>query len=126
MKIFVVDDDPFAQRLLVRQLETIGHSDVVVFSAAKEPLAILGSDVGAAEVIVLDLAMPDMDGMEFIQQLARLKFSGTLIFVSGMDERILQLAPMLATGLHLKVAGALKKPGSPEQLRALLSPGAPQ
>ena len=77
-------------------------------------------DASAADVILLDLAMPDMDGMEFIQQLARLKFPGAVIFISGMDDGILQMAPILAKGLNLRVAGALKKPSTPEQLRALL------
>lgn len=125
MKIFVVDDDPFALRLVTRQLETIGRTDVRTFEAAREPLALLGADVTVADVILLDLAMPDMDGLEFIQQLARLKFPGTVIFISGMDDGILQLAPVLAQGLHLRVAGALKKPSTPEQLRALLETIAP-
>lgn len=120
MKIFVVDDDPFALRLVARQLETLGLTNVQTFEAAHQPLALLGSDVNAADVILLDLAMPDTDGMEFIQQLARMKYPGTVIFISGMDDAILQLAPILARGLHLRVAGALKKPSTPEQLRALL------
>ena len=120
MKIFVVDDDPFALRLVTRQLETIGLTDVTTFEAARKPLALLGADVTAADVILLDLAMPDVDGMEFIQQLARMKYPGAVIFISGMDDGILQLAPVLAKGLKLRVAGALKKPSTPEQLRALL------
>ena len=120
MKIFVVDDDPFALRLVSRQLETIGLTDVLTFEAARQPLALLGADVTAADVILLDLAMPDVDGMEFIQQLARMKYPGAVIFISGMDDGILQLAPVLAKGLKLRVAGALKKPSTPEQLRALL------
>lgn len=120
MKLFVVDDDPFALRLATRQLETLGLTDVRLFGSAKEPLALLGVDASVADVILLDLAMPDMDGVEFIQQLARLKFPGAVIFISGMDDGILQMAPVLARGLNLRVAGALKKPCSPEQLRALL------
>lgn len=120
MKIFVVDDDPFALRLVARQLETLGLTDVETFEAAHTPLTLLGADVTAADVILLDLAMPDTDGMEFIQQLARMEYPGTVIFISGMDDAILQLAPILARGLHLRVAGALKKPSTPDQLRALL------
>jgi DNA-binding NarL/FixJ family response regulator len=83
-------------------------------------MALLAADVTAADVILLDLAMPDMDGMECLQTLARLHYPGTVIFISGMDDGILQMAPILAGGLKLRVAGALKKPSTPEQLRALL------
>ncbi|MBI5600410.1 MAG: response regulator [Gemmatimonadetes bacterium] len=120
MKIFVVDDDPFALRLVSRQLATLGLTDVQTFEAAYKPLALLGTDVKAADVILLDLAMPDTDGMECIQQLARMQYRGSVIFLSGMDDGILQLASVLAQGLQLRVAGALKKPSTPEQLHALL------
>ena len=125
MKIFVVDDDPFALRLVTRQLETIGLTEVQTFEAAKQPLALLGADATVADVILLDLAMPDMDGLEFVQQLVRLKFPGVVIFISGMDDGILQMAQVLARGLKLRVAGALKKPSTPDQLRALLATIAP-
>ncbi|MDP1892319.1 MAG: response regulator [Gemmatimonadaceae bacterium] len=126
MKIFVVDDDPFALRLATHQLETIGLTDVLTFEAAKQPLALLAVDAKAADVILLDLAMPDMDGLEFVQQLARMKFPGVVIFISGMDDGILQMAPVLARGLKLRVGGALKKPSTPEQLRGLLDAIAPR
>lgn len=120
MRIFVVDDDAFALRLVARQLETIGQTDVMTFQSAREPLALLGTDVRAADVVLLDLAMPDVDGMECVQELARLKFPGVVVFISGMDDAILQMAPILARGLNLRVAGALRKPSTPGQLRALL------
>lgn len=120
MKIFLVDDDSFTLRLLTRQLETIGLTDVTTFGSARAPLALLAADAKAADLILLDLAMPDMDGMEVLQQLATLKFPGVVIFISGMDDGVLQMAAMLATGLNLRVAGALKKPITPEQLRAAL------
>ncbi|MBI2409365.1 MAG: response regulator [Gemmatimonadetes bacterium] len=120
MKIFVVDDDPFALRLVGRQLEMLGYSDVQTFDAVKAPLSLLAADAAAADVILLDLAMPDMDGMECVQRLAKLRYPGVVIFISGMDAGILQAAPVLAKGLHLRVAGALKKPCAVDDLRVLL------
>jgi CheY-like chemotaxis protein len=120
MRIFVVDDDPFALRLVSRQLESLGLTDVQTFDVVKTPLGVLADDPAAADVILLDLALPDMDGMECVQQLAKLRYQGTVIFISGMDAGILQAAPVLAKGLHLRVGGALKKPCALEELRAVL------
>jgi CheY-like chemotaxis protein len=120
MKIFVVDDDAFALRLAGRQLETLGYTDVQSFDAVKAPLALLSADPGAADVILLDLAMPDMDGMELVQHLAKLTYPGVIVFISGMDAGILQAATVLAKGLKLRVAGALKKPCAIDELRLLL------
>lgn len=42
--------------------------------------------------IVLDLQMPDMDGIEVLRQLAELRFAGGILLLSGEDERVLQEA----------------------------------
>lgn len=72
--------------------------------------------------------MPDMDGIEFIRQLAHLGYRGVLVLVSGEDERILQSAERLARAHRLRVAGTLFKPVASDQLHRLLQglPGASQ
>ncbi|MBW7934646.1 MAG: response regulator [Gemmatimonadaceae bacterium] len=124
MKIFVVDDDPFALRLITRQLELLGYTDVTAHQSAKPALEALRQDPQAADAVLLDLAMPDLDGMECLQELAKLKYPGRIVFISGMDEGVLKTAPLLARGLHLQAAGAIKKPSTPEQLQRLLGDGA--
>ena len=83
MKILVVDDEPFALRLVTHQLGRMGFSDVVAHERATDALAMLQSDAHAADVILLDLQMPEMDGVEFVRHLASLRFPGGLILLSA-------------------------------------------
>ncbi|MDP1890848.1 MAG: EAL domain-containing response regulator [Gemmatimonadaceae bacterium] len=120
MKIFVIDDEPFTLRLVGHQLRALGHTEVTTHAHAALAVQALEQDPAVADVILLDLQMPEMDGVEFVRHLARLRFSGAIILVSGEDERIVQTASRLATAHALNVLGALNKPVQPEELRRLL------
>jgi EAL domain-containing protein (putative c-di-GMP-specific phosphodiesterase class I)/DNA-binding NarL/FixJ family response regulator len=122
VKLLLVDDESFALRLLAHQLKRLGFSDVVAFDDPAAALAVLEADVHAADVVLLDLQMPGIDGIEFIRHLARLSFLGRLVLISGEDERILQTARRLAEAHRLQVRGAVHKPVSPATLSAILGP----
>jgi EAL domain-containing protein (putative c-di-GMP-specific phosphodiesterase class I) len=132
MKILVVDDEPFVLKLLVRQLENLGYTEVVPHNRAQDALALLGIEAESVGLIFCDLQMPEMDGVEFVRQLVSIGYAGGLVLVSGEDERILQAALTLARAHKLDVLGALQKPVSPEQLQNVLesnllhSSGAPR
>lgn len=120
MRILVLDDDAFALRLVRVQLEQLGFTDVTAHELPREALAVLETDVSAADVILLDLQMPEIDGIEFLRHLARLRFAGGVILISGEDERVLHTAMTLGKAHKLDLRGALHKPITPEQLRSLL------
>lgn len=120
MKIFGIDDEPFALRLLGHQLRALGYTEFTAHAQAARAVQALEQDHAAADVILLDLQMPEMDGVELVRHLARLRFGGAIIFVSGEDERIVQTASRLATAHALYVVGTLRKPVQPDALRRLL------
>lgn len=128
MKILVIDDDTFICRLLGRQLNMLGFPDVEQYEHASHAVHRLESRPDEVELIFCDLQMPDMDGIEFIRQLAHLGYRGVLVLVSGEDERILQSAERLARAHRLRVAGTLFKPVASDQLHRLLQglPGTSQ
>lgn len=121
LRMFVVDDEPFALLLLCRQLANIGLSQVETFGSALDALQVLEKNRNAADVVICDLQMPVMDGVEFVRNLARIGFGGSLVLVSGEDERVLETVKRLAAAHRLNVLGALRKPTSPEAIRQLLS-----
>jgi signal transduction histidine kinase/CheY-like chemotaxis protein len=61
--VLVVDDDPQARRLMQTTLQAIGYSSVEADSA-EGGLAVASLEMPAA--VILDLAMPGMDGFEFL------------------------------------------------------------
>ncbi len=120
MKIFVVDDEPFAARLLTHQLGRLGFTDVAAYHDATEAIGVLEADPGAADVVLLDLQMPELDGVEFVRRLATRGYPGGLVLVSGEDERLIETVRKLAVAHQLDVRGALHKPATPAQLEAVL------
>jgi EAL domain-containing protein (putative c-di-GMP-specific phosphodiesterase class I) len=61
-----------------------------------------------------------MDGVEFVRHLVRIGYMGSLVLVSGEEDRILQTAERLARAHRLRVLGALHKPISQSQLQHVL------
>jgi EAL domain-containing protein (putative c-di-GMP-specific phosphodiesterase class I)/CheY-like chemotaxis protein len=121
MNILIVDDEPFVLKLLSRQFANLGFEKVTACERAKDALALMEAGDEIFGLIVCDLQMPEMDGVEFVRQLVRLNFDGDLVLVSGEDERVLHTAEKLSRAHRLNVLGALHKPVSPEQLQKVLS-----
>lgn len=120
MRILLVDDDAFICRLLVRQLNSLGFAQVNCYERATAAVERLEMQRDSFDLILCDLQMPEMDGIEFIRHLARLGYAGALVLLSGEDERILHSAERLARAHHLRVPGILFKPVASEQLQSVL------
>ena len=119
-KILLIDDEPFALKLLARQLANLGFEDAISCEGGRDALTLLENGMETIGLVFSDLQMPQMDGVEFVRHLARSGYAGGLVLVSGEDERILQTVEKLAQAHHLNVLGVLHKPVLPEQLRQML------
>lgn len=67
-KILVVDDDAAIRRLLARTLDRAGYA---VIEAADGRGALNGRDIDKPDLILLDLGLPDRDGLELLPLLVR-------------------------------------------------------
>lgn len=121
MHILLVDDDPFALKLLARQLEQLGYSSLISCETVLAAKAKLQAHFETIKLVVCDLQMPEVDGVEFVRHLARVQYRGDLILVSGEDGRILQTAEKLAQAHQISMLGVLPKPVLADRLRQLLA-----
>lgn len=120
MKILLVDDEAFALKLLVHQLAGLGFRNVTPVAGGAEALALIAG--GARfDIILTDLQMPGMDGVEFVRALTQGGYDGELVLVSGEDNQILKTTEQLARVHGLHVLGRLKKPVEPERLAEVLA-----
>ena len=124
-KILILDDDLFMLKLLEHMLTCLGFSQVTAYDNGTAALASLDSSNSHPDLILLDLNMPEMDGIEFVRHLVEKSYSGSIILVSGESTRMLQIVERLVSGHKIPLLGYLQKPIKPGQLSALLDDWAP-
>ncbi|MCU0870620.1 MAG: EAL domain-containing response regulator, partial [Burkholderiales bacterium] len=120
LRVLLIDDEPFQLKLLGRQFAQLGIGDVVACHDAREAVDWLAREPGRFDLVCCDLQMPEMDGVEFVRHLGQQAYAGSLVLISGEDNRILQTAERLARTHALRILGALHKPVTPDQLRAVV------
>ncbi|MFL6672784.1 MAG: response regulator [Massilia sp.] len=117
--VLLLDDDPFMLDMLTEMLGMLGTFLVFAETDARRALSTL--QACAPDLLMCDLALPDMDGVEFLQAAARLRFAGAVVLLSGMDAGVREAAAVLAQALGLRVVGAFRKPLSIDQLRSIVA-----
>lgn len=120
LRALVLDDDPFMLDLMPEMLAQLGPFEVRVESDGRRALLALAEQ--GPDLLVCDLSMPDMDGIEFMHAAACAGFAGSVLLVSGMDSGVRMAADHLARAHGLRVIGTFKKPITLEQLKRALAP----
>ena len=120
VKLLLLDDDYIMHRITTVMLNDLGISGVLNAMSGPAALEMLQENGDGIDVVICDLNMPEMDGVEFIRHLAKRKYSGSVILASGEDVRILKTVEKLAIEHDLHVLGVLEKPATPAKLSELL------
>lgn len=124
-QILVLDDEPFTLKLLASMLSNLGFNRVVTCDNGQAALNRVDDAANAPRLILCDLNMPGMDGVEFVRKLVEHGYAGSLILVSGEDERTLRSAQKLVKAHRIRVLGSLHKPVSLSMLSNLMGTWAP-
>lgn len=110
VKILVVDDHPNTANMLARALSRLGsHVEVVSATSGLEALQLVENN--ATDILITDLMMPEMTGLELIEKLNDDPFSpptfSFLVTAHDMDDYI-------DTAERLNVKQVITKPVHPE------------
>ncbi|MEO6625173.1 MAG: EAL domain-containing protein [Burkholderiaceae bacterium] len=119
--VLVVDDDPVILMQMTQMLRGLGLREVLTARNGLEAMQLIGRRPQAIDVVVCDLNMPEMDGVEMIRRFGQSNFGGALILMSGADEQILSTVGKLAILQGLTVLGQIHKPVTPQAMAELLS-----
>lgn len=111
-RVLLVDDDPMVRFTTADMLSYLGYA-VTEAADATQALALLGKHT--FDVIVTDIALPDLSGDELAMRAVALQPGLRVIFASGYDELPDGRKPEALAG-----ATMLRKPYDREQMEALL------
>ena len=115
-KILVIDDDRVVGEIVSALADAMGlQCDVT-----RSPEAFFEHVTPETTLILLDLVMPEMDGIEILRLLGEKKCKSRIVLMSGINIRVIETAKKLAQSLGLSVVGHLQKPFPLAQLKAIL------
>ncbi|MEQ8832318.1 MAG: EAL domain-containing response regulator [Alphaproteobacteria bacterium] len=115
-KLLVLDDEADFAELVC----DVGSEAGLCVAAANDFSQFTDQYTDDLDVIVLDLSMPDSDGIELTRWLSERGYGAHLILMSGVDKQILESTREIAAKRGLNVIGALQKPVSIDELESLL------
>lgn len=111
--ILVIEDDAEFRTPLVKMLTGDGHT---VSIAQDGTVALAMLETLQPDLIITDILMPNMDGIEMIAELSRLNYAVPIIAMSG-GPRSLTAESTEAPGAFMRVTATLAKPFSRADLR---------
>ncbi|AMW84761.1 EAL domain-containing protein [Pseudomonas yamanorum] len=117
--ILIVEDHPLQHIYLQNLLSELGDFLLEAAQDGKEALERLRQR--DFDLVLTDLLMPGMDGVQFIQSLASLRCKPALAIMSAASRRMLMAASLVAKNLDVEVIGLISKPVAAEALRNLVN-----
>lgn len=119
-RLLVVDDEADLTKLIARVATTLGYEVETTTHGHDFQAAVLRMD---PSVIMLDIFMPDIDGIELIQWLAERESPARIIVMTGFNPLYANIAEGIGSARMLSRIATLLKPFSISDLTAVLRNG---
>jgi len=118
LRFLVVEDQGFQRWLVANVLKDFGARSVVAAADGAEALQLLSGD--SIDVVITDLDMPGMDGMELIRRIAELRHPAGVILVSSHDRSLMSTVESMAKAYNVTLLGAIQKPLTAKKLQVVI------
>ena len=120
LNLLVAEDHDFQRKTLVRMLTALGAKRVSQAGDGRAALDIFIGRVPPIDIIISDLEMPGMDGMEFMRHIGEADIPVSVIISSALDPALIASVETMTRAYGITLLGAIEKPATPEKLRALI------
>jgi EAL domain-containing protein (putative c-di-GMP-specific phosphodiesterase class I)/CheY-like chemotaxis protein len=120
LSVMVVEDHGFQRRMALRLLAELGVTDVHQAADGAGALGQLDDLERVPDVVLVDLDMPGMDGIEFIGHVAQRRLARAVVVASALDPALLNTVQTMARAYGLRVLGSVEKPLTLDKLAAAL------
>lgn len=117
-RLLLIDDEPALAAFVAKAADLCGYEPVIAEQDQQFRDSFLAS---RPQMVVLDLGMPGMDGVELLRFIAEEGFEDPVLIISGFDRRVLESAFRLGEALGLQMVGPLEKPARLEELEEILT-----
>jgi|SRR5579862_114826 len=119
INVLIVDDSSVMRKIVERSLRQAGIELAEVREASNGAEALLETKKSPPDLILSDINMPIMDGLEFLKSLAALDSAKgipvVMITTEGSEARVVE-------ALSVGARGYIRKPFTPEQVKERLMP----
>jgi len=120
LSIMVVEDHNFQRRVALRLLKELGLTALSEAADGKTALAALEKAAAPPDVVLVDLDLPEMDGIEFIGHVASRKLARAVALTSALDPALLNTVQGMTRAYGLRVLGVIEKPLTTAKLAEVL------
>jgi len=118
-RVLIVDDSSVMRKIIERSLRQAGLELGEVVQAGNGAEALIAVQEGAFDLILSDINMPLMDGIEFLRQLRAIDSAKStpvvMVTTEGSESRVVE-------ALTIGAKGYIRKPFTPEQIKERVSP----
>ena len=120
LRFLVVEDHEFQRRTLVSLLSRLGAKAVHASEDGRTALEVVQDPSRQVDIVISDLEMPGMDGMEFIRHLGQANTKVSLILASALERKLIASIGTMTEAYGIKLLGIVEKPLTVDKLRALV------
>jgi EAL domain-containing protein (putative c-di-GMP-specific phosphodiesterase class I)/FixJ family two-component response regulator len=120
LKFLAVEDHEFQRGMLLKMLARLGATQVSTAADGYAALEIVMAPGAAIDIIISDLDMPGMDGLEFMRHVGEARIPVAIILASALESVLLDSVETMTRAYGVKILGVIQKPITPEKLAALI------
>ncbi|HJR12500.1 MAG TPA: EAL domain-containing response regulator [Rhodanobacteraceae bacterium] len=120
VSVLVVEDHDFQRQVAMRLLQQMGIGTVLDSADGRSALAALGRQEHPVDVVLVDLDLPHMDGIEFIGHVARERLANAVVVLTALDPALLNTVRIMARASGMRVLGTVEKPLTQSKLAEVI------
>ncbi len=121
LRVLVVDDHEFQRSALLRVLEALGARNPLQADDGRTALELFLHGDTPVDIIISDLNMPGMDGIEFIRHVGQSGRKVAIVLASAMDSAVMASVEAMASAYGVTLLGVLEKPVTRAKIEAVLA-----
>lgn len=120
LSFLVAEDHDFQRNILVRMLQCVGAKTIHQATDGHSALKVLKDPACSVDIVISDLEMPGMDGMEFIRNLGENGARVSIILASALESKLLASIETMSEAYGINLLGVIEKPLTPGKLMPLI------